>query len=206
MQFAKLPEAGVPNTGVTSVGLLANTSAPVPVSSVTAEARFADEGVVRNVPTPVPSPDTPLEIGKPVAFVSVPELGVPNAPPLTTTDPAEPTLTPSAVATLVPGVVVARAVRPRLDLAVATLLKLPKLSVFVNAPDNVEAALDALVAALVAEVLAADAEPEAAVALDAALVALVAALVAEVLAAVALLAALVAEVPAAVALLDALVA
>jgi len=40
--------------------------------------------------------------GNPVAFVRVPELGVPSAPPLTTNAPAVPTLIPSAVATPVP--------------------------------------------------------------------------------------------------------
>jgi hypothetical protein len=40
--------------------------------------------------------------GNPVALVSVPELGVPNAPPFTIGEPALPTLTASAVATPVP--------------------------------------------------------------------------------------------------------
>ena len=79
VQLVSVPDAGVPNAGVTKVGLLANTSAPVPVSSVTAEAKFALDGVAKNVATPVPRPDTPVEIGKPVAFVRVPEEGVPNA-------------------------------------------------------------------------------------------------------------------------------
>lgn len=74
-----MPEAGVPNAGVTSVGELAKTNAPVPVSSVTAEARFAEDGVARNVATPAPNPDTPVEIGKPVAFVNVALEGVPSA-------------------------------------------------------------------------------------------------------------------------------
>lgn len=38
----------------------------------------------------------------PVRFVTVPELGVPNAPPLTTKAPEEPVLTAKAVATPVP--------------------------------------------------------------------------------------------------------
>ena len=41
-------------------------------------------------------------MGKPVAFVSVPDEGVPKAPPLTTGAPAEPTLIAKAVATPVP--------------------------------------------------------------------------------------------------------
>ena len=61
------------------VGLVPKTKAPVPVSSVTAEIRFADEGVARNVATPVPRPDTPVEIGSPVTFVITPDAGVPRA-------------------------------------------------------------------------------------------------------------------------------
>jgi hypothetical protein len=38
VQFAKLPDEGVPSAGVTNVGLVANTLAPVPVSSVKAVA------------------------------------------------------------------------------------------------------------------------------------------------------------------------
>ena len=63
---------------------------------------MALEGVARNVATHVPSPLTPVEMGRPVAFVRVPLDGVPSAPPLTTGAPAEPTLTASAVATPVP--------------------------------------------------------------------------------------------------------
>jgi hypothetical protein len=53
----KTPLVGVPSTGVTSVGEVANTKAPEPVSSVTAAARLAEEGVAKNVPTPVPRLD-----------------------------------------------------------------------------------------------------------------------------------------------------
>ena len=56
-----------------------NTNAPEPVSSVTAEARLAEEDVPRKVATPVASPDTPVEIGNPVALVNVPLDGVPKA-------------------------------------------------------------------------------------------------------------------------------
>ena len=77
--LVKVPLEGVPRAGVTKVGLLANTKAPEPVSSLTAEAKLADEGVPKNVATPVPKPLTPVEIGNPVAFVKVPEAGVPNA-------------------------------------------------------------------------------------------------------------------------------
>jgi hypothetical protein len=77
--LVKTPLAGVPRAGVTKVGLLANTKAPLPVSSDTAEAKLADDGVPKKVATPVPKPLTPVEIGNPVAFVKVPEAGVPNA-------------------------------------------------------------------------------------------------------------------------------
>ena len=73
------PEAGVPSAGVTKVGLVAKTNAPEPVSSVTAVARLAEEGVPKKVATLLPSPDTPVEIGSPVALVNVPDAGVPKA-------------------------------------------------------------------------------------------------------------------------------
>lgn len=65
-----------PRIGVTSVGELAKTSAPEPVSSVTAAFKFRLDGVARNVATPVPRPVTP-PTGS-VQFVSVPEVGVPR--------------------------------------------------------------------------------------------------------------------------------
>ena len=68
-----------PIAGVTRVGVLANTRAPVPVSSVTAEIRFAEDGVARNVATLAPRPEIPVDTGRPVAFVSVPDAGVPSA-------------------------------------------------------------------------------------------------------------------------------
>jgi hypothetical protein len=77
--LVKVAEAGVPRVGVTKVGELANTKAPEPVSSDIAEARLADDGVPRNVATPLPRPETPVEIGKPVKLVATPEAGVPNA-------------------------------------------------------------------------------------------------------------------------------
>jgi hypothetical protein len=79
VQFVSVPEVGVPRIGVTKVGEVANTSAPDPVSPVTAVARFALDGVARKVATPAPSPETPVDIGKPVQLVSVPEVGVPSA-------------------------------------------------------------------------------------------------------------------------------
>ena len=86
------------------VGDVANTADPVPVDVVSASSKFALDGVARNVATPVPSPLSPVLIGNPVQLVSVPLLGVPSAPPLTTNAPAVPTLIASAIATFVPGV------------------------------------------------------------------------------------------------------
>ena len=62
-----------------SVGDVPNTKEPDPVSSVTAEAKLALDGVAKKVAIPVPHPDTPVEIGKPVALVNVPLVGVPSA-------------------------------------------------------------------------------------------------------------------------------
>jgi NAD dependent epimerase/dehydratase family enzyme len=76
--FVKTAAEGVPSAGVTKVGDVANTAAPDPVSSVNAAARLAELGVARKVATPVPSPLTPVEIGRPVALVKVPDAGVPN--------------------------------------------------------------------------------------------------------------------------------
>ena len=75
---ARLVPIAAPMTGVTNVGVFANTAAPVPVSSVSTVRRLALLGVVKNVATPVPKLDTPLAIGKPVQFVNVPEVGIPN--------------------------------------------------------------------------------------------------------------------------------
>ena len=60
VQLVKVPEVGVPSTGVTRVGEVAKTSAPEPVSSVTAEAKFAEEGVVSHVATPEPNEVIPV--------------------------------------------------------------------------------------------------------------------------------------------------
>lgn len=65
-----------PSTGVTNVGDVANTKAPLPVSLVIAEARFALVGVAKAVATPVPRPVTP-PTGN-VQLVSVPLVGVPR--------------------------------------------------------------------------------------------------------------------------------
>ena len=77
--LVKVALDGVPKAGVTNVGLVANTNDPVPVSSVTAAARFALDGVAKNVATPVPKPLTPVLMGKPVVFVKTPLAGVPRA-------------------------------------------------------------------------------------------------------------------------------
>lgn len=67
-----------PMTGVTKVGVFANTNAPEPVSSVIAVIKFALVGVAKNDAIPVPKPLTPVAIGKPVAFVKVALDGVPK--------------------------------------------------------------------------------------------------------------------------------
>ena len=63
---------------VVKVGEVAKTASPEPVSSVIAPARLADDGVARKVATPAPRPETPVEIGRPVAFVKVAADGVPR--------------------------------------------------------------------------------------------------------------------------------
>ena len=77
--FVRTPDTGVPKAGVTKVGDVAKTNAPDPVSSDTAVRRLAEDGVAKKVATPVPKPDTPVEIGKPVALVNVADDGVPKA-------------------------------------------------------------------------------------------------------------------------------
>jgi hypothetical protein len=71
--FVRVPLEGVPKAGVTSVGLVANTKEPEPVSSVTAAAKFALDGVPRNVATPAPKdvmPVPPFATGRvPVTLV-----------------------------------------------------------------------------------------------------------------------------------------
>jgi hypothetical protein len=79
VRFVTVPLEGVPRAGVTKVGLVANTKAPVPVSSVTAAARLAELGVAKKVATPEPKPEMPVDTGKPVALVKVALTGVPSA-------------------------------------------------------------------------------------------------------------------------------
>lgn len=80
--FVRTAADGVPRFGVVNTGFVANTKSPVPVSLVTAAARFADVGVARKVEMPVARPETPVLIGKPVQFVRVPDDGVPSGPPV----------------------------------------------------------------------------------------------------------------------------
>lgn len=87
VQFVNVPDVGVPKTGVTSVGVFAKTNAPVPVSSVTAAAKFADDGVTKKVVTPAPAPVNVPALVVTVAKLKVPEplvtiawFAVPSAP------------------------------------------------------------------------------------------------------------------------------
>ena len=59
--------------GVVKAGEVPNTTAPVPVSPVTAANKLALLGVARNVATPEPRPETPVAIGNPVQLVRVPD-------------------------------------------------------------------------------------------------------------------------------------
>ena len=97
VMFVPTSALGVPRAGVTSVGLVANTNDPEPVSSVTAVAKLADDGVAKKVATPVPRPDTPVLIGKPVAFVKVADVGVPKTGVTNVGDVAKATTVPVPV-------------------------------------------------------------------------------------------------------------
>jgi hypothetical protein len=76
---AMLVAAAAPRVGVINVGLVVNATVEEPDSSVNADARFAEDGVARNVATPVPRPEIPVATGRPVAFVKVPADGVPRS-------------------------------------------------------------------------------------------------------------------------------
>jgi len=91
VRLVTVPLDGVPNAGVTRVGLVANTRAPEPVSSVIALAKLALDGVPNNVATPVPKevmpvpplatgkvPVTPVDRGNPVPLVNTTAEGVPR--------------------------------------------------------------------------------------------------------------------------------
>ena len=99
--LVSVADDGVPKSGVTRVGDVAKTNEPEPVSSVTAAAKLALEGVASHVATPAPSPLMLLGL-IPVQLVRLPLLGVPSAPLNVTNAPAEPTLTARAVSTPVP--------------------------------------------------------------------------------------------------------
>lgn len=77
--LAPIPIDAFVKVGPANVGLVPNTNAPEPVSPVTAAAKLVEEGVVKNVATPVPKLATPVATGRPVQFVKVPDAGVPNA-------------------------------------------------------------------------------------------------------------------------------
>ena len=66
--FVNVPDVGVPKIGVTNVGLVDRTFAPEPVLVVTPVPPLATGSV----------PVTPVVSGKPVAFVRVPDVGVPR--------------------------------------------------------------------------------------------------------------------------------
>jgi hypothetical protein len=71
--LATVPKTGAVKVGDAIVGLVPNTNAPVPVSPVTAEAKFALDGVAKNVDTFAPNPLIPDATGKPVQLVNVPD-------------------------------------------------------------------------------------------------------------------------------------
>lgn len=64
--------------GAIKLGFVLNTRKPLPCSSVHADAIFVDEKVPSMVDTPDPNPLTPVEIGRPVQLVRVPDAGVPR--------------------------------------------------------------------------------------------------------------------------------
>jgi hypothetical protein len=69
VMFVPTSADGVPSAGVTSVGLVLRTVAPVPVEVVTPVPPLATGSV----------PVVPASIGRPVTLVITPEAGVPNA-------------------------------------------------------------------------------------------------------------------------------
>jgi hypothetical protein len=68
-----VPNTGAVKVGVAIVGLVPNTNAPVPVSPVTAAAKFVLDGVAKKVATFAPNPLMPDATGNPVQLVSVPD-------------------------------------------------------------------------------------------------------------------------------------
>ena len=86
-----------------------NTTDPaVPVSSVNADAKLADDGVAKNVATLVPKPDTPVEIGNPDAFVKIlPAATVPRTGDVKVGDVAR-TTAPVPITAVIPVVLILR--------------------------------------------------------------------------------------------------
>jgi hypothetical protein len=74
----RLVPVAAPRTGVTNVGVVANTAEPVPVSSVKAVLKLALLGVAKNVATFAPKPLMPVATGRLVQLVNVPLVGVPS--------------------------------------------------------------------------------------------------------------------------------
>jgi len=95
------PDEGVPKAGVTNVGLVANTLAPVPVSSVKTDAKLALDGVAKNAATLAAKPLMPVLTGNPVQFVKVPLVGVPKTG-VTNVGLVERTVLPVPVETVTP--------------------------------------------------------------------------------------------------------
>jgi len=95
VQFVSVPDDGVPSTGVTSVGEVANTSAPDPVSSEITPANCADvvaancdNGLAVNAsPPPGMASQAPLPFKN---LVASPDAGA-GTRPLVPPDPASPT-------------------------------------------------------------------------------------------------------------------
>jgi hypothetical protein len=138
--------AVTPDTiGVVRVGVVAKTAEPVPVSSVSAVRKLADDGVVKNVATLVPRPDTPVAIGKPVQFASVPEVGVPSAGVTSVGDVNVP---PENVPPVTAGVVTVGVVNGALvniDVAVICLVMAPWTMTWTSVPALEEATGSAVI-------------------------------------------------------------
>lgn len=78
LKLNEVPVAA-PILGVVRYGEDAKTNNPEPVASETAAFKLELVGVAKKLATPVPKPDTPVEIGRPVALVKTPDTGVPSA-------------------------------------------------------------------------------------------------------------------------------
>ena len=103
LMLSPVKELAVPPliAGVARLGVLANTNAPLPVSSVTAAARLALDGVPSQVATPAPSevmPVPPLATGR-VPLTSVVRTTAPNAGSAPVTPLSTVPVAPTAVTT-----------------------------------------------------------------------------------------------------------